>query len=396
MRKFLKMATAFLLVFAFCLTSQAATIEGLEGEKDDLKDKKKEAQSVVDQLQSEQNAILAVVEELDNRVAECSAQIVDLENRKVELQAEIEETKISLAEAEVEEQKQYEAMKLHIQYAYENGEVSFLDTLFTSAKMSEVINQTEYAEQIYNYDARMLNDLIDIRQSIQDDKKKLEEDLASVEEIELEVQDNRDAIQIMIDGKKAQIENYEDSIELQEKYIAEIEADIAALDNQIAALEAEFRRQQEAAAAAAAAQAAAGQQVTVTEIHYTGGKLQWPVSSGGYVSSPYGPRQMFGRSFHYGLDIACKDNTPIVACEAGQVLQAGYQASMGNYVVIAHGDGLTTTYMHNNSVAVSAGQMVSRGQVIAYAGSTGDSTGTHCHLAVRLNGVYQDPAAYVY
>ena len=67
----------------------------------------------------------------------------------------------------------------------------------------------------------------------------------------------------------------------------------------------------------------------------------------------------------------------------------------GNYVVISHGNNVTTTYMHNSAIAVSVGQEVARAQVIAYAGSTGDSTGSHCHLGVRVNGSYVDPRGFL-
>ena len=98
---------------------------------------------------------------------------------------------------------------------------------------------------------------------------------------------------------------------------------------------------------------------------------------------------------HKGLDIACPTGTPIVACEAGTVIAAGYSGSMGNYVTVAHSANMSTTYMHNSSLCVSVGQTVSRGEVIALAGSTGNSTGPHCHLGLRINGTYVDPLPYL-
>lgn len=385
MRKFIRAVAACVLVSAMCITSHAETISGLQDEKSELEDKKEEAQSVVEQLKNEQNDILAAIKELDDKVSEYTRQIQDLEAQRAVLEEGITVTQEELESAKVEEQAQYEAMKKHIQYAYEYGEGSYLDTIFSSVEVSDIVNQVEYAEQIYKYDSNMLAELVGIKTSIEEKQAKLENDLQEVNRIEEDVQESKDAIDIMIEGKRAQVENYENSIDKQEKYIAQINADIAALDNQIAALEAEFARKQQEMT----------EQGQPPQVYYTGGTFQWPVSSGGTVTSEFGPRSMFGRNFHYGLDIACSEGTPILACEAGVVIGAGYSSSMGNYVVISHGNNVTTTYMHNSAIAVSVGQEVARAQVIAYAGSTGDSTGPHCHLGVRVNGSYVNPRGFL-
>lgn len=388
MKRFFKVAVAFCAMSAMCLNVHASTISELQEDKKEQEDKKAEAEALVDQLQAEQNNILDAIAALDAQVADYNAQISDLETQKADLEIEISDTEADLIDAQAKEQEQYEAMKLHIQYSYENGNVDYLDTLFTSSDVSDIVNKSEYVEQIYNYDSNMLADLIDIRQTITEKQTQLETDLAEVKQIEEDVQENKEAVEIMIAGKQTQAANYASSIDSYEEQIKQIEADIAATDAKIAEAEAEWARQQAAAAAA-------GQEVPV---YYTGGTLQWPVSSGGTITSTFGPRVSpggIGSTYHQGLDIACPTGTPILACESGTVITASYSSSMGNYVTIAHGNGLTTTYMHNSSLAVTTGQQVTRGQVIAYAGSTGNSTGPHCHLGVRVNGVYVDPLPYL-
>lgn len=388
MKRFFKVAVAFCAMSAMCLNVHASTISELQEDKKEQEDKKAEAEALVDQLQAEQNNILDAIAALDAQVADYNAQISDLETQKADLEIEISDTEADLIDAQAKEQEQYEAMKLHIQYSYENGNVDYLDTLFTSSDVSDIVNKSEYVEQIYNYDSNMLADLIDIRQTITEKQTQLETDLAEVKQIEEDVQENKEAVEIMIAGKQTQAANYASSIDSYEEQIKQIEADIAATDAKIAEAEAEWERQQQAAAAA-------GQQPPV---YYTGGTLQWPVSSGGTITSTFGPRVSpggIGSTYHQGLDIACPTGTPILACESGTVITASYSSSMGNYVTIAHGNGLTTTYMHNSSLAVATGQQVTRGQVIAYAGSTGNSTGPHCHLGVRVNGSYVDPLPYL-
>lgn len=124
------------------------------------------------------------------------------------------------------------------------------------------------------------------------------------------------------------------------------------------------------------------------------GSFAWPVDGYFYVTSAYGPRDLLGMSFHHGMDIGCPTGTPILACLDGTVTYAGYGRSLGNYITIDHEGGLKTIYGHNSSLAVKKGDRVTQGQVIAFAGSTGQSTGPHCHIAVMLSGNYNDPSQY--
>jgi murein DD-endopeptidase MepM/ murein hydrolase activator NlpD len=128
----------------------------------------------------------------------------------------------------------------------------------------------------------------------------------------------------------------------------------------------------------------------------SGGKFIWPVSGENYtVTSCYGPRTLLGGTYHYGTDISCPTGTPIVAVMDGVVSDAGYSSSMGNYVVVNHANGYQTTYMHNSSIVASKGDTVTAGTVISISGSTGQSTGPHCHIKVTLNGSTVDPAPYL-
>ena len=120
------------------------------------------------------------------------------------------------------------------------------------------------------------------------------------------------------------------------------------------------------------------------------GQLSWPVS--GPVTSGFGVR--WGR-MHEGIDIAVGQGTPVHAAAGGTVIYAGWMEGYGNLVVIDHGNGLSTAYGHNSSLASSVGQSVAAGQVIAYSGSTGHSTGPHVHFEVRVNGAPVDPLGYL-
>ena len=119
----------------------------------------------------------------------------------------------------------------------------------------------------------------------------------------------------------------------------------------------------------------------------------WPTN--GFISSGYGLRWN-GAEFHQGIDIAAEMGTPIVATADGVVTIAGWNAGgYGNMVDIDHGSGVSTRYGHASAVVVTAGQRVRRGQIIAYVGSTGHSTGPHLHYEVRLSGQPVNPSSYL-
>ena len=360
----------------------ADTISELEGQKGELEDKKKEAQAIVDKMDNERDNILAAIQELDATVSELNTQINDLEAQKVELNDAIAVTEVQLDDAIAKEEEQYDAMKLRIQYAYENGDDSYLDVVFTSSDISSMVNQDEYGEQVYKYDSKLLNDLIATKQEISDTQTILNDQLEQVQVIEDQLTEDRDAVEIMIEGKETQINNYNASIDGYNEQIAQYQAGMDDIDAQIAAIMEERRKQAEAAAV----------QGLDVPVYYTGGNFQWPVSSGGTITSTFGPR--WG-TVHQGLDIACPIGTPILAGESGTVIASYYSSSAGEYIVIDHGNGTATEYMHNSQRLVSVGDYVSRGQVIAYSGNTGQSTGPHCHFGIRINGERVDLAPYL-
>ena len=124
------------------------------------------------------------------------------------------------------------------------------------------------------------------------------------------------------------------------------------------------------------------------------GSFRWPIT--GRITSYFGGRYIFGSySYHSGLDISCSYGAAVCAADGGTVTYTGYKGSYGNLVIITHDNGTQTYYAHNSSIVVSTGQKVAKGQQIAKMGSTGNSTGNHCHFEVRYNGVAKNPLNYL-
>ncbi|WP_233493173.1 MULTISPECIES: peptidoglycan DD-metalloendopeptidase family protein [unclassified Meiothermus] len=157
--------------------------------------------------------------------------------------------------------------------------------------------------------------------------------------------------------------------------------------------QARLQRQQQAAVAH---RSQAGQSPTVRRVDYeaaTSG-FQWPLGNF-VITTYYGQRGAFQR-FHTGIDLAAPMGTPIYAAKAGQVETAGWSSwGYGLHVIIDHGSGVETLYGHMSRIAVQPGQFVERGQLIGYVGSTGWSTGPHCHFEVRVGGATRNPLAYL-
>ena len=129
------------------------------------------------------------------------------------------------------------------------------------------------------------------------------------------------------------------------------------------------------------------------------GGFTWPVPSGGRISSTFGSREApteGASTYHKGIDIAASSGSKVVAAAGGEVVIATYSASAGNYVMINHGSGVYTVYMHMANLGVSEGQEVKQGESIGSVGSTGYSTGPHLHFGIRENGSYVDPQNFMY
>ncbi len=127
---------------------------------------------------------------------------------------------------------------------------------------------------------------------------------------------------------------------------------------------------------------------------YPTGSFIWPTTSH-RINSRFGWRSIFGSySYHGGIDIAASYGQNVVAADGGTVIYSGWMGGYGNLVIIDHGNGMHSYYGHNSSLKVSVGDHVHQGQTVAGAGSTGRSTGVHCHFEVRINGTRVNPLAY--
>ena len=368
------------------VTEDAASTKSLQeaqDEKAQLEKALKEAQGTIEDLKDSKGDIESKVTELNQQLMDISARITDLENQLTAKSEDIQETKDELAGAKEREAQQYADMKVRIQFMYENGQTSYLEALLSSRNISEFLNSADYIAQIQSYDRQKLTEYQDTVESIVNLEAQLEQEYTDLEALKSTVESNKATVAAMMQQKESELADISGDIEDAQSDADYYAAEIQAQEELIAAIK-----------RAEAEKAAAG----VEEHPYTGGAFRWPCPSSTRVTSDYGTRvsPMSGASSnHKGIDIGASAGADIIAAADGTVTAASYSSAAGNYVMIDHGGGLYTVYMHASSLLVSPGQTVSAGDVIAKVGSTGISTGSHLHFGVSLNGSYVSPWSYL-
>jgi murein DD-endopeptidase MepM/ murein hydrolase activator NlpD len=267
---------------------------------------------------------------------------------------------------------------------YESEQTDIVGVIFAAQDFDSMLDQVDYIKQIGDEDRRIATQVRDSRDQVTVERARTQEArasmLAETQAIAVRTEQkrlvketlvaNQSSLAVARDQKRVSL----DTLNAQERSEAE---EIDALQAQSAAVAAKIQAAQAQSASSGAAPSA------------NPGGYQWPVS--GPVTSPFGWR--WGR-MHEGIDIAVPSGTPVHAAAAGTVIYAGWMEGYGNFVILDHGGGIATAYGHNTSLAVAVGQTVSQGQVIAYSGSTGHSTGPHVHFEVRVNGSAVDPLGY--
>ena len=358
-------------------------ISNAKKERDSLKSAKTDLESLKKQLEGSKSDLNKYISQIDSSLTDIQTKIDSLNTQISEKENQIEKTQAELEEAERIQQAQYEAMKKRIKFMYERGDAIYIELLIEAGSFSEMLNKAEYIERLSSYDRNKLNEYITTTELIALTKEALEEEKATLDEAKASREEEQDNLESLLSQKSAELKTVQADISNKEAAIAAYDAEIKAENAAIAALEKEV---------------AADKAELYNKYKYDGGMFTWPCPSYTRISDDYGMRMhptLGVQKMHNGIDLAAPGGSAILAAYAGTVVAASYEASMGNYVMINHGDGLYTVYMHCSALYVSKGQDVSAGTKIAAVGSTGRSTGNHLHFGVRLNGAYVSPWNYL-
>lgn len=362
-------------------------IRQAENEKDALKSGLSDLQTIKRDLETQRSSLKNYVAQLDSSLAQIEQNIQELSEKIAAKEEEITVAREQLELALENEENQKESMISRIRMVYESGEPQMLDMLLKSASFSDFLNKADYTERVMAYDHKMWQDYKLVREYVDLCKQELELEKEILDEAKAGVEEEQRNLEALIDQKNRDIVAYETDITNKEKAIKEYEEEIEAQENEIAALEALIAEEKKRILASSG--------VVLT---YDGGAFKFPVASYTRVSDEYGPRihpTLGIEQFHNGVDLASPKGTAIYAAYDGIVVAAAYSATMGNYIMLDHGSGLYTIYMHASALYVEKDDIVVRGETIAAVGSTGRSTGPHLHFSVRLNGEYQSPWNYI-
>ncbi len=352
-------------------------------ERDSLSSAKTDLEEIKKQLEQSKSDLKTYITQIDSSLADVQSKIDALKEQITEKEAQITKTTEELEEAERIQQEQYEAMKKRIKFMYEKGDTMYLELLVEAGSFSEMLNKAEYIEMLSSYDRNKLNEYIATTELITLTKEALEEEKETLDLAKSEEEQEEANLQTLLDAKSNELNTVNADITNKEAAIAEYEAEIKAENAAIAALEKEV---------------AADKAALYSKYTYDGGMFTWPCPNYTRISDDYGMRMhptLGVQKMHNGIDLAAPAGSAILAAYNGTVVAADYNATMGNYIMINHGGGLYTIYMHCSALYVSKGQDVTAGTKIGAVGSTGRSTGNHLHFGVRLNGSYVSPWNYL-
>lgn len=388
-------AGGLLLGIGIVFSSYATSVEIEDAKKQvsALEAEKKKVEGALSQLESLKADTAAYVKALDGNLAELAGELEELGIRITEKEAQIMTAQAQLEEARETEAKQYNAMKLRIKYMYENGQTSFVELIMDSGSISELLNRAEYVSQIGEYDRKKLSEYGEVKDEVASREQALNEEHEALLVLQDTTRAKQASVEQLMSTKKAELEAVQSKIDTAQSELNQYEADIKAQEDQMKRIEAEMKRREEEARKKAEE---AGKAYTVTNLGNI--SFKWPCPSSSRITSNFGDRESpteGASSNHKGMDIGAGTGADIIAAADGQVVISTYSYSAGNYIMIDHGGGVSTVYMHCSQLLVSEGAKVTQGQVIAKVGSTGYSTGPHLHFGIRSGGSYVNPRNYV-
>lgn len=398
-------------------------IQQWEEEKANYEMEAEKARAVAELIQGKIDSVSELKRELDADAAEATLDYEEKQAALDETLYRIDENETKLAEVTEELNEKHEVLENRVRDIYINGQISYLDVLFGAQDFGDFLTRMDLLKRVMIRDSELVADVLAYQNEIKEVGKQLEADRRIQEEL---ANDAQEAMEIKLEKvakQQALIDLMENDKEVYDRQYDEMMASSAEVTRLINAKQEEMRRaaeearrqaeearrQAEIEARRQAQQDAAAQTGNVEYVpdededydsgyvmQSYGGGMIWPIA--GPITSEFGWRThpIFGsQRFHSGLDIGGDYGIPIQAAASGVVIEAGWIGGYGNTIMIEHGNGIVTLYGHNESLAVGVGQSVNQGDVIAYCGSTGNSTGPHCHFEVRLGGEPVSPWNYL-
>ena len=359
--------------------ASASTASEIRQQIAEYEEEQKQIENKIDSLEKSKAEYTDIQAALNKKISNLQDQI-DLYNSRIyEIQCKIDSNNIKIEQKEQEVEDAKEQLKQRLRAIYVAGSYSELAVLLSAEDYGDFLARTELMRGVTEHDTALMDNLNAEIKEIDRLNEENEAIMAENKELKADVV----AKQEQLDREYSQAQAKLDSISASQN---ELQSDADDLQAEIEEKEAELS---EIVAAIKKAQ-------TSSNRVYSGSGFAWPFQSSYYISCSYGQQSY---RFHTGVDITCGGayGKPIYAAADGTVISAVWSnRSYGNHISIDHGSGIATLYAHCSSLLVSSGETVKKGQLIAYCGSTGNSSGPHLHFEVRVNGQHTNPMNYSY
>lgn len=372
------------VVFGMVAPGRPARVDAatsVQQKLDDATRSKKENLAKLNEAKEQKKSVLAdkavldgEIDVLESELAGIDSIIADADQRIAEKQAEIDAYEQDIAANDEQFRQRLRAMD-------ENNIGNYIDVLFKADSFSDFLARVETIREISEHDQAVIDRMVNLKNGVEQSKAVIEADKQEQVEARSLVADKKAALDAKVAQKNELIQSIENDVERLDQMYQE-------------AAEEEQRLKDQIAASLSKSSSYAGGASGKT---FVGGTFLWPLPSSSYITSPYGGREHPLQKVykqHTGVDVAASTGAAVLAANGGTVTLAGWNGGYGYCVVIDHGGGMATLYGHNSSLLVSTGQQVSKGQQIARAGSTGNSTGPHLHFEVLVNGSTVNPMNY--
>lgn len=392
-----------MLVFSSAFTAQAKTSSQSKLDKinQNIKEAQKELDSLDDQVADKKaysDVLMKKIDLLQDKLDALESNRDDLQSEIDAVQKRIDETQaeINKAEKEIEKKEQefdgvYEEYCQRLRAMYISGNVSMLEVLLESGDISSILTRAEMVKSVSEQDSATLDDLMTKMEEINKEREELANN-------KIQLGKDKDSLNSRKQELQKSIDEYNSSKAELNAEVEECNAALASLDDKRSEVKETIDTNQEQKRQIEAeinnALSGSGSNKPGSGNYNPGtGQLAYPTSyrqiSAGYPNYSNG-------SYHGGVDWPCPTGTAVHASDSGVVVIAKKLTySYGQYILIDHGNGLSTLYAHNSSLVVGVGDKVSKGQIIAYSGESGNATGPHVHFEVRLNGTRVNPMSYL-
>ena len=354
----------------------ANTADDKRAELNDVKQQMADMQARKEEARRKAESANAQLAEIMDNLGELQAQANGLQAKSNVLQDKINKNQAELDKKQQEVDQRMVIYRKRLRDIYINGQINYLDVLLGAKDFSDFSSRMYLLQKIISRDLELLEKLKQDAAEINSRKEQLAAEMKEIKATQTELEEKKAKVNKLREQRAYMLyKAQEEEQSSQEEYER-----LLAISENIASM---LRNMENAGGGAPAGQGGTGQ-------------FMWPCN--GPITSYYGWRThpIFGTTkYHSGMDIAVDSGTPIHAADSGTIVYSGWLGGYGNCVMIDHGGGLVTLYAHNSALNVGEGQYVSKGAVVAYAGSTGYSTGPHCHFEVRLHGELTEPLNYL-